>query len=210
MRRVLFSLLVIFFSVALLSLAPEDNRLEEGMKVPKFFLRMYNEVRSGYSVIRGEDLFNGKNKAVVISFFASYCKPCKKEIFVLNEFYNAYKEKGVFIVEISIDNEPEGIQLFKKIVDEGAFTMPCVVDTMGVMARRFGVDRLPTLFVFDKYGYVKKRFEGYTEENVRNFEKVVLNLIEGKPIDKSVEKKDGGPEEKAKQEERVREGGNGK
>ncbi len=162
-------------------LVSAGNKLEEGMSVPKFFARIYNEVKSGYSIIKADDLFNGKNKAVVVSFFASYCKPCKKEIFILNEFYQKNRDKGVTIIEISIDTEPEGIELFKKIVDESNITMPCVVDPMGVMSRRFGVDKLPTLFVFDKYGYVKKKFEGYTEENVNSFEKIVLELIEEKP-----------------------------
>lgn len=175
MKRVF---LISICSIALLSLS---NKLEEGMSVPKFFVRIYNEAKSGYSIIKSEELFNGKNKAVIVSFFASYCKPCKKEIFVLNDFYQKNKDKGVIIIEISIDTEPEGIELFKKIVDDTDITMPCVVDPMGVMSRRFGVDRLPTLFVFDKYGYVKKKFEGYTEENVSNFEKVVIELIEDKP-----------------------------
>lgn len=175
MKRVF---LISICSIALLSLS---NKLEEGMSVPKFFVRIYNEAKSGYSIIKSEELFNGKNKAVIVSFFASYCKPCKKEIFVLNDFYQKNKDKGVIIIEISIDTEPEGIELFKKIVDDTDITMPCVVDPMGVMSRRFGVDTLPTLFVFDKYGYVKKKFEGYTEENVSNFEKVVIELIEDKP-----------------------------
>jgi len=210
MRKVYFFVLVIFFAMVLLSLGPADNRLEEGMKVPKFFVRMYNEVQSGYSTIKGDDLFDGKNKAVVVSFFASYCKPCKKEIFVLNDFYNTYKDKGVMIIEISIDTEPEGMELFKKIVTEGAFSMPCVLDTMGVMSRRFGVEKLPTLFVFDKYGYVKKRFEGYTEENVKDFEKVVMSLIDDRPKDAPAEKKDDKVKGKAKQEDWVPLEGKGK
>ncbi|MCX7958799.1 MAG: TlpA family protein disulfide reductase [Deltaproteobacteria bacterium] len=172
-------ILVIVFCMTFLVAA--GNKLEEGMSVPKVFAKIYNEAKSGYSVIKADDLFNGKNKAVVVSFFASYCKPCKKEIYVLNEFYQKNRDKGVMIIEISIDTEQEGIELFKKIVDESNLTMPCVVDPMGVMSRRFGVEKLPTLFVFDKYGYVKKRFEGYTEENVNSFEKIVQELIEDKP-----------------------------
>lgn len=177
-RRFLLSLL---FASILIS---ASDRLEEGMMVPRFFVRIHNEEKSGYSIIKSQDLFNGRNKAVVISFFASYCKPCKKEIFVLDEFYKQYRDKGVMIIEISIDTEKEGIELFKEIVKSKNISMPCVIDNMGLISRRFGVDKLPTLFVFDKYGYVKKRFEGYTEENVNNFEKVVLQLIEDRPPDK--------------------------
>ncbi|MCX7942990.1 MAG: TlpA family protein disulfide reductase [Deltaproteobacteria bacterium] len=180
MRKVSFLLLcsMIFISAG--------NKLEEGMIVPKFFVKIYNENLSGFSVIRSDNLFDGKNKAVIVSFFASYCKPCKKEIFVLADFYKKYKNKGIMIIEISIDTEPEGIELFKKIVDETGIEMPCVIDPMGVMARRFGVSKLPTLFVFDRYGYVKKRFEGYTEENVNNFEKIVLGLIEEGAMDEDI------------------------
>ncbi|MGC8928536.1 MAG: TlpA disulfide reductase family protein [Myxococcota bacterium] len=178
--------LLIFLCATLLLSA--GNKLEEGMSIPKFFVRIYNNKKSGIEVIRDSDLFNGKNRAVVISFFASYCKPCKKEIFVLNDFYQKYKDKGVTIIEISIDTEKDGIELFKKIVDETDIAMPCVIDTMGAMSRRFGVERLPALFVFDKYGYVKKKFEGYTEENVKGFEEVVLELMGDKP--ETLEKRD--------------------
>ncbi len=174
MKKILFVFLCGIFLVS------AGNKLEEGMSMPKLFVKIYNESKSGYNIIKSDDLFNGKNKAVIISFFASYCKPCKKEIFVLDDFYKKYKDRGVMIVEISIDTEKDGIELFKKIVDEKNIVMPCVVDPMGVMSRRLGVDKLPTLFVFDKYGYVKKRYEGYSEENINSFEKVVLELIEDK------------------------------
>lgn len=189
MRKFLLLIVSLFLTSA-------SNKLDEGMSIPKFFARVYNESASGYGVVRSDNLFNGKNKAVVVSFFASYCKPCKKEIFVLNDFYNKYRDKGVMIVEISIDLEKEGMDLFKSIVDDSKLTIPCVIDSMGVISRRFGVERLPTLFVFDKYGYVKKRFEGYTEESIRDFEKVVLDLIsdEKVKIDEKMTPQDGGYE----------------
>ncbi len=183
MKKILLLIAVIFLISA-------TNRLEEGMNIPKFFVKVYNEASSGYSILKAVDLFNGKNKAVVISFFASYCKPCKKEIFVLSEFYNKYRDQGVMIIEISIDTEQEGINLFKSVVDDLHISMPCALDSMGMVSRRFGVEKLPTLFIFDKYGYVKKRFEGYTEDNVKDFEKVVMSLISDKKVQedsKSVE-----------------------
>lgn len=190
MRRAI----LLFISVIFLISA--GNKLEEGMSVPKFFVRIYNEAKSGVGIIKSDDLFNGKNKAVVVSFFATYCKPCKKEIFVLNDFYKNYKDKGVMIVEISIDTEPDGIEIFKRIVDDTSIIMPCSIDSLGVVSRRFGVEKLPTLFVFDKYGYVKKKFEGYTEENVNAFEKVVLELIEDKPKVETEPAKDNNATEK--------------
>lgn len=189
MRKYLLLIVSLFLTSA-------SNRLDEGMNIPKFFVRVYNESASGYVMLKSDNLFNGKNKAVVISFFASYCKPCKKEIFVLNDFYNKHRDKGVLIVEISIDSEKDGIDLFKSIVDDSKLTIPCVIDQMGVISRRFGVESLPTLFVFDKYGYVKKRFEGYTEESIKDFERVVLDLIsdEKVKIDEKMTPQDGGQE----------------
>jgi thiol-disulfide isomerase/thioredoxin len=89
-------------------------------------------------------------KATLVVFWASWCAPCRKEIPAFKTFYGQYKNKGLAIVSISVD---QNINAWKKAVREEKMPWTNVANlpekdqpTMDT----FGIKAVPTMFLLDK------------------------------------------------------------
>jgi thiol-disulfide isomerase/thioredoxin len=55
-----------------------------------------------------------KGKVVIVNFWATWCGPCKMEIPDMVKLYSQYKDKGLVIVGISVDDSAEQLQAFMR------------------------------------------------------------------------------------------------
>lgn len=95
--------------------------------------------------------------AVVISFFATYCKPCKERLPSVERVTVGLKDKGVrgLLVDYGEDAELAG-QFAKSL----GLRLPVIPDKFAKIAERLGVDRtLPRTFVVNRRGAVSTIFE---------------------------------------------------
>jgi len=93
-----------------------------------------------------------KGKVVVIDFWATWCGPCVVAMPDLKKFYAAYKDKGVVVIGISLDESKADVEKFLtdkgydwiQTFDGGTWANPT--------ATRYGVGAIPAVFVVDKEG----------------------------------------------------------
>ena len=92
-------------------------------------------------------------KTVVVSYWASWCGPCKVELPELREFYNRYhKADADFeILAISIDEEKADAE---KYAAEEKLPFPVLLDPQSKTADAYLVEGIPTMFVIDKDGKI--------------------------------------------------------
>lgn len=94
-------------------------------------------------------------RVVVVTFFASWCPPCVTEFGHLGEVHAAYGDKGFEIVAVNLFEDFGGLSSPAKLaafLERFAPQYPVVRGDDAVSHAFGGIDRIPTLFVFDRAG----------------------------------------------------------
>ncbi len=115
---------------------------------------------------------NKERQVVVLSFWATWCQPCKQEIPRLTKVAADFKGKPVkfFLVDAQEQASEDSV---KTVLASRGYTLQCLIDASGRFAEKYTVYSLPVLVVIDKYGVVKKVNRGYHE----NFETDLARLL---------------------------------
>src|SRR5205814_10707156 len=105
-------------------------------------------------------------KAVLISFFATWCKPCKKEMPFLQQLSTEYKEKGLRVISVAIDKDEASWPQIADLVRQNHVTYPVVKDRYNLIARQYLGDKtaLPSVFIVNKDGKVAMVKQGYPND----------------------------------------------
>jgi thiol-disulfide isomerase/thioredoxin len=166
-----------------------------GADAPSFALPVYNSEaakasRAGTMLLVGEDSDDQATKVIVVSFMASHCKPCLEELPFLQKLHEKNHAKGLRIVGVSIDSEPEGQKLMGELLAEHKVTFPVARDQYNFTARRFLGTKvpLPSVFVLERSGLITFVSRGYNEEISRNLVSAIEAKLGVKPVGAEVEK----------------------
>jgi len=102
-------------------------------------------------------------KPVIISFWATWCKPCIRELKAIHEVYADWQdETGVKIIIVSID-EAQNAQKVKPLVDGFGWEYDVLLDSNGEFKRAMNVQSIPHVFVLDGKGKIVHNHTGYTD-----------------------------------------------
>jgi len=102
-----------------------------------------------------------RGQPVMLNFFATWCTYCKAEMPVLEKAFEAYRDQGLLVLAIDLDESDLAITAFR---DEFGLTFPIVVDRGSNVSQLYQLVPLPTSFFLDRDGIVRGKWTGAIDE----------------------------------------------
>ena len=153
--------------------------LKVGDDAPTFFVRDLQEKSFFFS-----DTLKVGNP-IVLSFFATWCVPCRAEMPELDTLSQSYKDVNFYLINVSgltqgntkMKEDPEKV---KMMVDKLGVNLKVLMDKYGKVAENYGVKSLPRLVLIDQKRKVHYIHDGYEAGDEDKLKEVLDKLADAK------------------------------
>ena len=109
------------------------------------------------------DTLTNNGKPFIIDFFATWCKPCNRELTAISEVYDEWQEEtGVKVIAVSID-QAQNINKVKPLVGNHGWEYEVLLDPNSDFLRAVGGQMIPYTLIVDGKGKVVYKHSGYTD-----------------------------------------------
>ncbi|RKQ37700.1 thiol-disulfide oxidoreductase ResA [Oceanobacillus halophilus] len=153
-RSVILAVLIGATIFTIVSNSKADNSIyRAGDMAPDFQLQQVNN-NNELETVRLSDL---KGKGVMLNFWGTWCKPCEEEMPYMQSLYPEYKERGIEIVAVSLDNTEIVIDRF---IDKYDLTFPVPHDKTEEVMDLYKVGPLPSTFFINPDGEITEVVNG--------------------------------------------------
>lgn len=120
--------------------------------------------------------YGNNGKITIISFWATWCAPCKKELNNMSEIYDEWKkEYGLELLAVSIDNA-RNVAKVKPYVDGQKWDFEVLLDTNEDFKRAMNIQTVPFTVLIDKKGKIVYTHTGYVEGDEFNLEEEIQKI----------------------------------
>lgn len=116
-----------------------------------------------------------RGKVVIVTFWASWCGPCRRELPVLGKFQSVVGKDHLEIVAVNVKEPRSDYNAVVRANKDIALTW--VHDVSGATSARYGVEALPNMFIVDREGRVAHVHRGYNEEQIKVFVREIAALL---------------------------------
>lgn len=131
--------------------------------------------------INTDEVFNDGNP-VIISFWATWCKPCIKELTTIDDLYEEWQaETGVKLIAVSIDDSRSTAQV-KTLVNGKSWEYEIWLDQNADFKRAMNVNQVPHTFVVNGKGEIVWQHTSFSEGAELDLIDVVRKVKAGQPL----------------------------
>lgn len=120
------------------------------------------------------DLKDYKGNVVYLDFWASWCVPCKKSFPWMEQIQKKYKDRGLRIIAVNLDENPADADTFLRKFPS-SFTV--IRDPKGELAERYQVKGMPTALLYDVSGNLVGRHIGFRNAEKPDYEDAIVQLL---------------------------------
>ena len=159
--------------MALAALSPLARAVDVGQPMPQ--VPVAQPFQKGGSTV---DLRSFRGKVLYVDFWASWCVPCRTSMPALEAMYRKFGERGFVVVGINKDDRWTDAERF---LQKYPATFPLGTDTDERIVRGFGVAAMPSGYLVDRKGIVRRVHQGFTPETGEALEREVDGLLKAAP-----------------------------
>ncbi|MDD5307663.1 MAG: TlpA disulfide reductase family protein [Deltaproteobacteria bacterium] len=119
------------------------------------------------------------SKVILVTFWATWCEPCKKEMSHLQALYDAHAVEGLMILSVSMD-EPETQGEVRSYVKQRGFSYPVLLDTESKATQQLNPRRAaPYSLIIGRDRKIAWSHEGFVPGDEIKLEQAIVKTLRG-------------------------------
>jgi cytochrome c biogenesis protein CcmG/thiol:disulfide interchange protein DsbE len=118
----------------------------------------------------GLNLPSYEGKVVVVDFWASWCVPCRRSFPWMNDMHDKYAADGLVIIAVNLDRSADDAAQF---LAEYPTKFEIAYDPTGVLAKKYGVEVMPSSIVIGRNGEMIERHAGFKVKQQDEYEATI-------------------------------------
>ena len=123
------------------------------------------------------DSISTNGKVVYVDFWASWCVPCRHSFPWMQTLYSKYHDTGLEIIAVNVDKDHKAAMDF---ITGAKITFPVVFDSTGILAEQYGLEAMPTSFIYGRDGRLKSQHLGFWQEKADSLDTAIAQLLNEK------------------------------
>lgn len=127
-----------------------------------------------FTVDSTTDLAGLKGQVVYIDFWASWCKPCRASFPWMNKMTLKYKDKGLTVIAVNLDEDSKDANEFLKQLPA---SFQIVYDPQGNIAQQYDLVGMPSSYIIDKKGELRIAHQGFFTAKTDAYENEIVKLL---------------------------------
>lgn len=161
-----FSVRVAAMTIILALLSPAAIAVQIGQPAPPL-------------AIQGPDgswqrLQDYRGRIVYLDFWASWCAPCRRALPEYARLERQWKSRGLSVLAVNVDTDSRAA---RQLLDHVPLGFPVVFDPKGIWAERFDLPTMPTSYLIDRKGIVRRIYAGFRPEELSALESSIDQVL---------------------------------